>query len=185
MGGALRSRAGEVARASFLALAACTTSNGSPGAESTADADTCEPYTSDADLSAPSVSFAQTIGPLFAANCAVGGGINCHGAGNSLPFLGSTDGGIDASIILDSIVEVEAGEDPEMDFVAPNAPEQSFLMHKMDGDQCTLAAQCALSIYNEYYPSCGASMPFLPHALLPAAVRDQVRAWISQGAQNN
>ncbi|HXX65876.1 MAG TPA: hypothetical protein VEK07_01765 [Polyangiaceae bacterium] len=167
---------------SLLGLAACTTSNAAP-VTTTPEAG-CEPYVSDADLS-ESVSFSANVVPVFMTNCAVGGNIGCHSAGNASPFLGSSDGGVDASIVLASIIGVEAGEDPEMDYVAPNEPEQSYLMHKMDGDQCTLQAQCALSFYNEYYPNCGASMPFLPHLLLPAPVRDQVRAWISQGAQNN
>jgi hypothetical protein len=179
----MRSWAGGVAGASFLlAVAACTSSGGAPGM--TSSSDTCAPYTSDADLSAP-VYFAANVAPIFMTNC-TGAGVGCHGAGFESPFLADADGGgADAAAILESIVGVEAGEDPEMDFIAPNQPGQSFLMHKMDGDQCTLSDQCALSMYNDIYPDCGSSMPLLPHALLPTSVRDQVRAWIAQGAQNN
>lgn len=181
----MRNFAGDVVRASFLlVLAACTSSGDGTPSPTPTPTDTCEPYVSDADLSVP-VSFATNVAPLFMSNCGIGGGVTCHGAGNASPFLGEADGGSDAATILDSIVGVEAGEDPEMDFIAPNQPGQSYLMHKIDGDQCTLSDECALSIYNEYYPGCGASMPFLPHALLPTSLRDQVRAWIAQGAQNN
>lgn len=183
MGGAIRTWGGWAAGASFLALAACTSSGAA--APQTPPPEPCEPFVSDADLTV-SVSFATNIAPVFQTRCAmVGGGIGCHGAGNASPFLGSSDGGVDAATILASIVGIEAGEDPEMDYIAANAPEQSYLMHKLDGDQCTLAAQCALSIYNQETPDCGASMPFLSHSLLPVSTRDQVRAWISQGAQNN
>lgn len=170
-----------MARVSLLGLAACTTSNAAPASM---PAQGCEPFVSDADLGQP-VTFSGDVAPVFMTSCAIGGGVGCHSAENASPFLGSSDGGVDASTILASIVGVEAGEDPEMDYVAPSEPEQSYLMHKMDGDQCTLQAQCALSVFNEYYPECGASMPFLPHTLLPTALRDQVRAWIAQGAQNN
>lgn len=172
---------GEVARLSFLALAACSSSTAAPVST---EQDACVPFISDADLTV-AVSFAQNVAPVFQKSCTPGGGFTCHGAGIASPFLGASDGGTDAASILDSIVGIEAGEDPEMDYVAPNQPDQSYLMHKIDGDQCTLAAECALSLDNEYYPNCGASMPFLPHALLPVSVRDQVRAWIAQGAQNN
>jgi hypothetical protein len=173
---------GWAARASFLALAACSSSGGA--APQTPPSDACVPFVPDADLTLP-VQFATNIAPVFQTSCAMaGGGIGCHSAGNASPFLGSSDGGADAATILASIVGIEAGEDPEMDYIAPNQPEQSYLMHKMDGDQCTLAAQCALSIYQES-PACGSSMPFLSNHLLPVSTRDQVRAWISQGAQNN
>jgi hypothetical protein len=140
----------------------------------------CVPYVSDANLASP-VSFNESIVPIFQRNCASTGG-TCHGDVNSLPRLGSADGGIDAAIVRASIVGVVSIEDPTMDFVAAGNPERSYLMHKMDGDECTLAAECAAS--SDELSNCGSSMPFL-QPLLPVATRDMVRAWIGQGASGD
>jgi hypothetical protein len=158
-----------------LFVVACSAPNDTSGPST----EMCEPYTSDADVSMP-VSFAASVAPLFKSKCA-----GCHGGTNTSPYLGAVDGGVDAASILASIIGVEAGEDPTMAFVAPHDPAKSYLMHKLDGDECTLAAECALSVYNADYPNCGATMPFLAPTLLPVATRDRVRAWIFQGAQNN
>ena len=127
-------------------------------------------------------SFSADVVPIFAKNCAVGGG-TCHGDMPTLPYLGVPDGSVDPASILQKIVGVRSAEDPAMDFVAPGDPGQSYLMHKIDGDACTLAADCAKSAYPEL-AQCGAPMPF-EAAMLPAATRDVVRAWIAQGAQND
>jgi hypothetical protein len=140
----------------------------------------CAPYISDANLSSP-VSFNESIVPIFQKNCASTGG-TCHGDVNSSPRLGSADGGIDAAIVRASIVGVVSVEDPTMDFVAPGNAARSYLMHKMDGDECTLAAECAAS--SDELSNCGSSMPFL-QPLLPVATRDAVRAWINQGASGD
>lgn len=74
-----------------------------------------------------------------------------------------------------------------MSFVAPGDPMHSFLMHKLDGDQCTLAQQCAdsgLTSLTSGPTPCGNDMPN-GAAMLPPATRDAVRAWINQGAANN
>jgi hypothetical protein len=64
-----------------------------------------------------------------------------------------------------------------MAYVKAGDPSQSFLMRKMDGDQCVLDAQCAGM-------TCQTSMPQnLP--LLDVAPRDVVRRWIAQGAADN
>jgi hypothetical protein len=157
-------------------LAACSSRDSAAGA---ADAG-CFPYVSDAALSAP-VSFAAGVMPIFSGNCAVGGG-TCHGDVATLPYLGSADGSADATSILSTIVSKRSQENAAMDFISPGDPAKSYLMHKMDGDECTLAVQCAQS--HTDFSQCGANMPFLS-PLLPAAQRDVVRAWIQQGAQNN
>jgi hypothetical protein len=150
----------------------------------------CEPYTSTADLS-QTVSFRNDVVPMFHANCA--GGKACHrGAGNATPkslALGDVDGGLPASAIFQGLVGTKAAEDPDMDLITPGDPGSSYLMHKIDGDQCTLAAHCNAGELGTKYPNCGGPMPPVPPPntapRLPTATRDIVRAWIHQGAQNN
>jgi hypothetical protein len=86
-----------------------------------------------------------------------------------------------------------------MPLVSPGDPGMSFLMHKMDGDQCTLAAACNAGPYGPVYRDCGCTMPLLPQANVGASAlgscasgmqvserdRNRVRAWIEQGAKNN
>jgi hypothetical protein len=168
MGHRIRGYAPSTACISLLALA-CSSEAAAPPS--------CVPYVSDANLTSP-VSFHESIAPIFQKNCASTGG-TCHGDVNSLPRLGSADGGIDAAIVRANIVGVVSIEDPTMEFVAPGNPARSYLIHKMDGDECTLAAECAAS--SDDLSNCGASMPFLK-PLLPVATRDMVRAWIDQGA---
>ena len=67
-----------------------------------------------------------------------------------------------------------------MKLVAPSDPANSFLMHKVDGDQCTLAAACANSAFRD----CGQQMPW-NSGTIEATSADAIRAWIAQGAQNN
>lgn len=50
-------------------------------------------------------------------------------------------------------------------------------MHKIDGDVCTLDAQCTNH-------SCGDTMPG-SNDLLDLAIRDTIRRWIAQGAKND
>ena len=70
-----------------------------------------------------------------------------------------------------------------MNFVTAGDPAQSFLMHKMDGDQCTLIPECMVP--GSYRPNCGVFMPYQAASILDVAARDVVRRWIGQGAQNN
>jgi hypothetical protein len=147
---------------------------------------TCTAYTSTADLSQP-VSFRNDVMPIFHASC---GG--CHKAPmNMTPHsleLGGGDAGVDPSELLTKLVGAKAAEAPDMDLIAPGDPANSFLMHKMDDDQCTLAAQCNASALGSKIPDCGKAMPPVPPSSPPklsAATRDIVRAWIHQGAQDN
>jgi hypothetical protein len=64
-----------------------------------------------------------------------------------------------------------------MPYVTPGKPEESYLMHKLDGDQCYFDDQCLGH-------RCQASMPNLGTSL-PVGTRDIVRRWIAQGAMNN
>jgi hypothetical protein len=101
------------------------------------------------------------------------------------PYLASPDGGTDPAQVIARIVGTKSAEDPSMNLVTAGDPANSFLMHKMDGDQCTLAQQCGASQYNMSYPNCGQIMPQSLAMPLPTDTRDKVRAWIKQGAMNN
>jgi hypothetical protein len=173
--------------ATLCSTVACSSSPESTHAQGTDDGGTaCQPYTSTADLSQPT-SFKKDVMPIFHANC---GG--CHkGGGNGTPnalALGDADGGLEPSEIVPKLVGAKAVEDPELDLISPGDPGNSFLMHKMDGDACILAAQCNAGSLGTMYPDCGGMMPPVKGSTtpkLPSATRDIVRAWIQQGAQNN
>jgi len=141
------------------------------------------------DLTTPTVSFAQEVQPLFNKSCSLSTPGTCHalqGAGNSTPyliFLGSPDGGIDGEAVLPGIVGKKAAEDPNMDIIAAGDPEHSYLMHKLDYDECLFATECD-STKNPVFTGCGQGMPYLSGIIDPAT-RDNVRRWIAQGAKNN
>ncbi|HEY4013444.1 MAG TPA: hypothetical protein VGM06_08905 [Polyangiaceae bacterium] len=162
--------------ASLPALTSCSTKTDTP-----APPEVCTAFVSDAGLST-AVSFVSDVAPILQQNCA-SGGFNCHGTDQNRPYLGDPDGGIDPAATLASIVSVLSPEDPLMVFVAPHDPSNSYLMHKMDGDQCTLAAACAMSRF-AFLDNCGNDMPN-GGPTLPLATRDLVRAWIAQGALDN
>ena len=124
--------------------------------------------------------------PIFQASCAIGGD-SCHGdpsvVANSRPFLGYFTSPSDAGAIVSvsgGLVGVKSSEDPSMNFVTAGDPGQSFLMHKMDGDQCTLIPECMVP--GSYRPNCGVFMPYQAPSILDVAARDVVRRWIAQGA---
>lgn len=177
-----------------LATAACSSSSphgtsSDGGADSSvfdAGADACEPvYESDADLQAPAVLFATDVVPIFQQSCAIAGG-TCHGipevVAQQRPYLGDFDGGTDAAVVYKGLVGVPSNEDPQMNLVTAGSTANSYLMHKMDNDQCNFAADCAQG--QTQYTNCGESMPY-SDPLLPTDTRDTVRRWIAQGAKND
>jgi hypothetical protein len=80
---------------------------------------------------------------------------------------------------------MKSAEAPAMNLVTPGDPTHSYLMHKMDGDQATLASQCVGSEYESAYPQCGMLMPRTSTAPLPGELRETIRSWILQGALDN
>jgi hypothetical protein len=180
----------QIAKRIFVCIAAMAISGATAACSGTPEPpDTtgmCVAYTSAADLSQP-VSFRRDVMPIFHASC---GG--CHRAPmNTTPHsleLGGGDAGVDPSELLTKLVGAKAAEMPEMELVAPGDPANSYLMHKMDDDQCTLAAQCNAGALGSKFPNCGGAMPPVPASSPPklsAATRDIVRAWIHQGAQDD
>ena len=139
----------------------------------------CETYVvpPTTDLTKPTVSFKADVLPIFVQSCAF---TSCHGSATSRNNgigLGSKTLPNDASEIRKNIVDVKAPELPTMNFATAGDPSQSFLMRKLDGDQCKLDAQCEKG-------TCLSSMP-QSGDLLPVATRDTVRRWIAQGALDN
>jgi hypothetical protein len=173
--------------ASLFALMSCSSATPAAGP---GGGGSCQAYTSSADLSAP-VTFSKNVLPIFQTSCAAGTGGTCHVSGqNATPgglFLG---GAMEGSAIVARLVGMKSGEEPNMNLVTAGDPTNSYLMHKMDGDACTLAAQCNMGQFKAAYPDCGSTMPMpVPPAttsqLLSTSQRDTVRAWIKQGAQND
>jgi hypothetical protein len=167
--------------ASLLVFPACSGQPKAAAADAGPYGGPCLPFVSKADLSAP-VSFGADVAPIFQSNC-TSGGVNCHGTNGNVPYLGAVDGGEASATILASIVSIPSPEDPMMLLVSPTDPANSYLMHKMDGDQCTLAQGCATSRFPDL-ANCGNDMPN-GMATLAITSRDLVRAWIAQGAADN
>ena len=167
--------------------AACSTSSGDASPDASSDAGgTCAPFASDADLATPPVAFRASIVPFFLGTCAAGG-FTCHGdpgvRGAGRAFLGLADGGTDAASIHAEIVGAPSIEDPAMNLVTAGDPAKSYLMHKLDDDQCTLAADCAKG--TSPATDCGWRMPYRAPVSLPVPTRDMIRRWIAQGALDN
>lgn len=188
---------------------ACSSSTSSGGGSSGgscdiggADGGTCVPPTSmnppptppyvscltGSELQSPSVSFASDIQPILNQSCAISGA-TCHGSPTTDPkatgqiYLGSPDGGVAASDILPKIVGQPSPENPPMDTIKAGDPANSYLMHKLDGDQCQYAAACKTTS-NPLFANCGIQMPF-NSGTLDQDSRDKIRRWIAQGAKAN
>jgi hypothetical protein len=176
-----------------LSTAACSSSSNPAEAKEggaaeggiDAGAEACSPYESDADLTTPTVSFKTDILPVFTPGCGIAGS-TCHGAPDVVqqqrPYLAAEDGGTDAAVVVSGLVGVLSNEDPQMNLVTASDPTNSYLMHKIDGDMCTLAAACAKG--QTQYTDCGQQMPYSSPPLDPST-RDTIRRWIAQGAKNN
>lgn len=167
-------------------MAACSSTSATSSGGTDAGGDGCSAVTSDADLTTPSVSFQGDILPTFQLSCGIAGS-TCHGTPNvattqQRPFLGYPDGGTDASDVIKGLVGVATNEDPGMQYVVASDPEHSYLMHKVDGDQCQFAAACAQG--QTQYTDCGQQMPYSSPPLDQKTL-DDIRRWIAQGAQNN
>lgn len=178
--------------ARFIGLDSGTSSGSSGGVEGgssggDAASDACVAYAvPDADLTQPAVAFAKDVLPTFQRSCGIAGA-TCHGATSvvkvdSRPYLGQFDGGTDAAVVVNGLVGVASFENPSAVMVKAGDPGNSFLMHKLDGDQCTFAAQCAQG--PTQFGDCGQQMPYSSSAL-DQKTRDTVRRWIAQGAKND
>lgn len=138
----------------------------------------CSAYETPAgfDATQPAVHFRADVLPIFTQSCAF---TSCHGNRGGLAggvFLGTKDN-TDPAEVRNNVVGVPAPELASMPLVSPGDPKNSFLMRKLDGDQCLLDAQCKDK-------SCGETMPRTGDQL-PVADRDKIRRWIAQGAKDD
>ena len=109
------------------------------------------------------VSFCADVQPIFTASCAFSG---CHAG--AAPQLGQN---LSAGNAYASIVDVPSVEAPALDRVEPGAPDDSYLVHKIEGTFASVGGS-------------GGRMP-LGQGALPQADIDVIRAWIAAGAPNN
>ena len=146
------------------------------------------PFVSCADLATPTVSYAADVQPVFNQSCGIAGG-TCHGDPNidakttGQVFLGLPDGGTSAGQVVALLVGQPSAEDPQMNLVTAGDPAHSFLMHKLDYDQCLYAAACNATM-NAVFANCGIGQPY-NSGILDLATRDTIRRWIAQGAKDN
>jgi hypothetical protein len=111
--------------------------------------------------------------PIFAQHCA---STACHGStrgGNNGVYLGAED----PSRVASETTTQASITLPSMSIVKPGDPSNSFLMHKLDGDLCTLQRSCEGG-------DCLDPMP-KGKPLLDEAQRLSVRRWITQGAKDD
>jgi hypothetical protein len=198
----LASLAAAVPLAVFIACSSSSSGSAGPPANCDiggADGGECTPGTTPAytscltgsDLQAPTVSFAQSVQPLFNSSCALSTPGTCHAlqnAGTSTPwlvYLGAVTGTVDAGAVITGLVGKPAAENPGMSLIKAGDPDNSYLMHKLDYDQCQYSTACNAQVaVNPQFEACGQGMPY-QSGILPETNRDDVRRWIAQGAKNN
>ncbi|MHC4235925.1 MAG: hypothetical protein ACYSUQ_12480 [Planctomycetota bacterium] len=109
------------------------------------------------------ISFADDVQPIFTISCALSG---CH-AGAS-PSVGMN---LSAGQALQNIVNVASVELASMDRITPGEPDNSYLIHKIQGTQGSVGGV-------------GGRMPLVGCCLSQAQI-DTIRAWVEAGAENN
>jgi hypothetical protein len=169
-----------------LLLAACSSSDGavSSGADSgteaeadpdtgTGDGDTCQAFVPPAsfDPTSPVVTFSGDVLPIFSASCAF---VSCHGSETGPQ--GGVYLGTNSALVYSNLVGVASTYLPTMPRIDPGNPGSSFLLHRVDGDACTLPG-CTMAACSELMPQ--DSTP------LPQAELLTLRAWIAQGAASD
>ena len=115
---------------------------------------------------APVISFATDIQPIFSGSCAFS---NCHGATRANP--GAKPMVLAEGLAYDNIVGVAAAELPTMPRIQPGQPDASYLVHKLQGTHLTVGGT-------------GSRMP-LGGAPVAQATIDRLRAWVAAGALRN
>ncbi len=165
---------------SRVAIAAVLAACGTDPPSWIPDAGPCVAYVNPVttDLTTPAMSFAHDVMPVLTSNCSSS---SCHGIADNPKgelFLGAQLAkGADATTVFAGLVGPMSAQLKSMPFVTPGDPTTSYIMHKLDDDQCTYETSCISG-------NCMASMPFASQ-LLVVEKRDIVRRWIAQGAQAN
>jgi hypothetical protein len=143
------------------------------------DAGNCVAYVVPGDFvgTAPVISFKAQVMGVLNNRC---GSNMCHGSPTEPTgglFLGDSGmQGADSDAAYAQMVGPKSGESA-MGYVVAGSPQTSYLMHKIDGDQCTLAAMCDPML------GCQDNMPM--GSVMSQDERDTIRRWILQGALNN
>ncbi len=163
----MSSRLFAAAIAVAVAAAACSSSDGDATTPSSSSACVAHDASKD-DLTKP-VSFATDVVPVLQKSCGLSS--SCHGSTRA-PLLGTS---MDAPAIHDGLVGRPSRALPSMPFVTASKPDESFLMHKLDGDTCMFDAECTQG-------TCGDPMP-LNGQPMAADTRAVIRRWIAQGAK--
>ncbi len=116
----------------------------------------------DGDDGGDGVTLSRDVQPIFTGNCVFSG---CH-AGSS-PEEGMSLG---AGQAFSNVVNVAARQLPSMNRVTPNQPDNSYLVHKVQGTHLDV----------------GGSGSQMPEGLSPLSQSDidLIRAWIQAGALN-
>lgn len=111
----------------------------------------------------PVISFADDIQPIFTTSCAISG---CHAGGS--PAVGMN---LSAGQAYQNTVNVPSVELAGMNRITPGDPEDSYLIHKIQGTQGSVGGV-------------GDRMPLIGCCLTQAQI-DTIRAWVDAGAENN
>jgi mono/diheme cytochrome c family protein len=112
------------------------------------------------------ISFSQQIQPIFTASCALSG---CHGSGNLQPPEKPMN--LSAGQAYTNTVNVSSAQLGSMDRIEPGQPDQSYLVHKIQGTHLQVGGS-------------GVRMPAGGSPLSQSQI-DLIRTWIAQGAANN
>lgn len=121
--------------------------------------------------------------------------ISCHGADRAPkgqlylgpPLYDSTQTPIqmttlEITTVLSNVVAAASHTAPGLKLIAPNDPQNSFLMMKLDGCLDAVKAECTSTQPGAFTTNpCGDFMPQTGYPL-EATDRDKIRRWIAQGA---
>ena len=142
------------------------------------------------------VSFSVDIMPIFQRGCTLSS--VCHGQMNNaaeenlyLGLKGASGGTADSQAVYRGLVGVASKEDPSMNLVTAGDTSNSYLWHKLNDDQNTLASECAKATMTcsdcTTDAPCGGYMPYQGQPLAMSAPDDlcTIEHWISQGSPNN
>ncbi|HLK37564.1 MAG TPA: hypothetical protein VKU41_12480 [Polyangiaceae bacterium] len=147
-----------------------------------------------ATLMTPMRSFNMDVMPIFTFSCDFSG---CHimSSGMPLEYLGDSGNGSMpppysfAKMVYDGIVNKPTIEIPEMMFVKPGDPTNSYLMRKMDNALSDITCKpnntLEMMFSSAMGMACGTFMPTTSQTILDQSKRDIVREWIAQGAMDN
>ena len=139
------------------------------------------------------VSFATDVVPVFQKSCTLSN--VCHGqmsnAAEEDLYLGENMGTTNAATVYGMLVGVTAKEDPAMSLVTAGSTDNSYLWHKVNGDQGNFAADCSKASMMcedcDTTTPCGGLMPYQGESLATDSPQYlcTIQSWILQGAMNN